>query len=110
MNIHTILVPTDFSEYSDKAFSWALDMAEKWEAKLELLHVVPTPNYPPMMIADGGFNPADYESSLIADAESLLGLGQAVWICGGAECSRCLALQQKVLGASFSPLFAKRRK
>lgn len=69
MNIHTILVPSDFSEYSDKAFGWALEMAEKWGAKVELLHVVPTPNYPPMMIADGGFNPADYESSLREDAE-----------------------------------------
>lgn len=69
MNIHTILVPSDFSEYSDKAFSWALEMAEKWGAKLTLLHIVPTPSYPPMMIADGGFNPADYESSLKADAE-----------------------------------------
>lgn len=69
MNIHTILVPTDFSEYSDKAFAWALEMAEKWGAKLELLHIVPTPSYPPMMIADGGFNPADYESSLMADAD-----------------------------------------
>jgi nucleotide-binding universal stress UspA family protein len=69
MNIHTILVPTDFSEYSDKAFSWALEMAEKWDAKLTLLHIVPTPNYPPMMIADGGFNPVDFESSLVADAE-----------------------------------------
>lgn len=69
MNINTILVPTDFSEYSDKAFAWALEMAEKWGAKLELLHIVPTPNYPPMMIADGGFNPADFEGSLRADAE-----------------------------------------
>lgn len=69
MNIDSILVPTDFSEYSDRAFAWALEMAEKWRATLELLHVVPTPTYPPMMIGESGFNPADYESSLRDDAQ-----------------------------------------
>ena len=29
MDIHTILVPIDFSEYSDRAFAWALEMAER---------------------------------------------------------------------------------
>ena len=69
MTIDSILVPTDFSEYSDRAFAWALEMADKWQATLELLHVVPTPTYPPMMIGESGFNAADYESSLKDDAE-----------------------------------------
>jgi nucleotide-binding universal stress UspA family protein len=35
-----ILVPTDFSEYSDRAFSQALDIAKEYYAKLYLLHVL----------------------------------------------------------------------
>jgi nucleotide-binding universal stress UspA family protein len=35
-----ILVPTDFSEYSDKALRQALDIALQYKAKVFLLHVV----------------------------------------------------------------------
>ncbi|OPY78231.1 MAG: hypothetical protein A4E65_02385 [Syntrophorhabdus sp. PtaU1.Bin153] len=35
-----ILVPTDFSEYSDKALEQALDIAKQYKAKVFLLHVV----------------------------------------------------------------------
>ncbi len=35
-----ILVPTDFSEHSDKALKQALDIAKQNKAKLHLLHVV----------------------------------------------------------------------
>ncbi len=35
-----ILVPTDFSEYSDKAFRQALDIAKQYNAKVFLLHVI----------------------------------------------------------------------
>lgn len=35
-----ILVPTDFSEYSDKALQEAIDIAQKFNAKITLLHVV----------------------------------------------------------------------
>jgi universal stress protein A len=35
-----ILVPTDFSEHSDKALREALDIAEKFNAKIFLLHVI----------------------------------------------------------------------
>lgn len=36
----TILVPTDFSEYSDKALQEAIDIARKFNAKIYLLHVI----------------------------------------------------------------------
>lgn len=36
----TILVPTDFSEFSDKAVLQAVDIAEQNNAKVYLLHVV----------------------------------------------------------------------
>ena len=35
-----ILVPTDFSEYSDKALKQALDIATEYKAKVYVLHVV----------------------------------------------------------------------
>jgi nucleotide-binding universal stress UspA family protein len=35
-----ILVPTDFSEYSDKALKQALDIAKQYDAKVFLLHVI----------------------------------------------------------------------
>ncbi len=35
-----ILVPTDFSEYSDKALEQALDIAKQYRAKVFLLHVI----------------------------------------------------------------------
>jgi nucleotide-binding universal stress UspA family protein len=36
----SILVPTDFSEYSDRAIKQAVDIAEQNNAKIYLLHVV----------------------------------------------------------------------
>jgi nucleotide-binding universal stress UspA family protein len=35
-----ILVPTDFSEHSDRAFRQALDIAKDYNAKVFLLHVI----------------------------------------------------------------------
>lgn len=35
-----ILVPTDFSEYSNKALSQAIDIAKQYNAKVFLIHVI----------------------------------------------------------------------
>ena len=35
-----ILVPTDFSEFSDKALKQALDIARQYKAKVYILHVI----------------------------------------------------------------------
>lgn len=35
-----ILVPTDFSQYSDKALTQALDIAKEYNAKVYVLHVI----------------------------------------------------------------------
>jgi nucleotide-binding universal stress UspA family protein len=35
-----ILVPTDFSKYSDKALSQAFDIAQRYKAKVYVLHIV----------------------------------------------------------------------
>ena len=68
MNIRGILVPVDFSECSEKAFSWALEMAEKWKATVTVLHVVPTPPYSPVVMGSY-FDPSAFESNLLAEAE-----------------------------------------
>ena len=69
MDIRRILVPFDFSEHSEKAFTWALAMAQQWRARLLLLHVVPQPTYPPMLMGTY-FNVAEFEASLKEDAET----------------------------------------
>lgn len=68
MNIQKILVPVDFSEHSEKACVWAVGMAEKWRARILLLHVVPRPTYPPVLMGSY-FNAADFEAGLRAEAE-----------------------------------------
>ena len=35
-----ILVPTDFSEYSDKALQQAIDIAKQFKSKIYLLHII----------------------------------------------------------------------
>jgi nucleotide-binding universal stress UspA family protein len=49
-----ILVPTDFSEYSDRALKQALDIAKHYNAKVFLLHVVH---------GEGYFSTADFAIS-----------------------------------------------
>ena len=39
-NVDNIIVPTDFSDYSDLAFKRAIDLAEACQAKIYLTHVV----------------------------------------------------------------------
>lgn len=40
MQIRKILVPYDFSQHSEHALDWAIALAEKWQARLELVHAV----------------------------------------------------------------------
>src|SRR5262245_54405519 len=41
--IHTILHPTDFSQYARQAFEFAAALARDYNAKLMIVHVHPTP-------------------------------------------------------------------
>jgi len=45
MNIRHILAPTDFSEHSTRAVTYASELAQKVNAKLSLLHVIEVPVY-----------------------------------------------------------------
>ncbi len=40
MPIQKILVPYDFSPHSEHALDWAIELAERYQASLELLHVI----------------------------------------------------------------------
>lgn len=56
MQLKKILVPYDFSDHSKEALDWALELAEKWQARVELMHVVhilpPVVDIPNDMYAD----------------------------------------------------------
>ena len=70
MQLRTILVPTDFSEFSHQALTWALEMAAHWkEARVVLLHVLPPWN-DPVRLKEAGVSLADFEASLRTDAEA----------------------------------------
>jgi nucleotide-binding universal stress UspA family protein len=43
INLNTILVPSDFSECSDQALRYGLELARRFDARLHLLHVVQDP-------------------------------------------------------------------
>jgi nucleotide-binding universal stress UspA family protein len=43
INLNTILVPSDFSECSDEALRYGLELARRFDARLHLLHVVQDP-------------------------------------------------------------------
>jgi nucleotide-binding universal stress UspA family protein len=45
MNVRHILAPTDFSEHSKQAVTYAFELAQKLHAKLSLLHVIEVPVY-----------------------------------------------------------------
>ncbi len=46
MEIRHILAPTDFSEFSKQALDYAFALAQKFGAKLSLLHVIEPQAYP----------------------------------------------------------------
>ena len=68
-----ILVPTDYSEYSDKALQQALDIAKHYNAKVFLFHVIPKEVNP--CVADvclGDDVVRDIESQMITRAQEEL--------------------------------------
>lgn len=73
MEIGHILVPYDFSEYSQRAFAWAVHLARQWQGSIDLLHVVPLLTSTSPLLASGEFNLRNIQESLQADAEASLG-------------------------------------
>lgn len=52
--LRTILVPTDFSQHAEGALDFALDLARRFGAELQLLHVY---DYPTYLLPEGGLMP-----------------------------------------------------
>ena len=104
MEIKTILVPTDFSDFAEHAYNWALGLAADCKAKIVLFYAAPTMSH--LAFPESVYYPdlARIERELIADAEKRVGefaekkgtrpvqvetrvtVGEAVWeICRMAE-------------------------
>jgi nucleotide-binding universal stress UspA family protein len=64
MEFRRILAPTDFSEYSKKAVVSALALAQKFGAKLTILHVIEPPPYP-----IDGYVPPSLSTTFLEDLE-----------------------------------------
>jgi nucleotide-binding universal stress UspA family protein len=72
MQVKTIVVPCDFSEYAERAYAWAVGLAEKWGAKVILLHAA-------QLFTSLGYPESVYlldlkkmEDEILADAEKRL--------------------------------------
>jgi nucleotide-binding universal stress UspA family protein len=79
MEIHHILAPTDFSDHSKKALDYASGLAEKFGAKLSLLHVVEIPPYPVE-----GYAPPSLAAQFLEDLERQASEDLARWLPEGA--------------------------
>jgi nucleotide-binding universal stress UspA family protein len=67
--IRRILFPTDFSEYADHAWSYALTFAQEFDAEVHLLHVVA----PPPRLAEAyavNFDPEKMIKALAGEANT----------------------------------------
>jgi len=72
MQIKTILVPCDFSEHSEQAFQWAVGLAERWSARIVLVHAAQPFShlaYPESVYL---IDLAKMEAEILADAEKRL--------------------------------------
>ena len=69
-DIHTLLSPVDFSDASDHALDYAIDLAFKLGARVHIIHVWQPPTY---ALADGIFiPPGDYLSNYMLDLQEQL--------------------------------------
>ena len=64
MQFRHIMAPTDFSEYSKQAVTSALELAQKFGAKLTILHVIELPPYPVE-----GYAPPSVTATFLEDLE-----------------------------------------
>jgi nucleotide-binding universal stress UspA family protein len=70
--IQRILVPTDFSQPADAALIYAKELAEKFGARLQLLHVVALPTFYPMGAEATAFPMAELLTETETAAQSTL--------------------------------------
>jgi universal stress protein A len=71
MSIKKIVCCTDFSENAEEAFEAALEMAEKYGAKLNMVHVLP-PVVNPMLVDTEWVLPVESRKSMVLEVEQRL--------------------------------------
>ena len=71
MEFKKILITTDFSDYSFYAIPYAVELAEKFKARLTLMHVI-EPIITPADFAWGGYNVTELENKTREYAEENL--------------------------------------
>ena len=71
MSIQTITCCVDFSEHAETAFERALELAEKFDAKLYVIHVLP-PVFNPILPDADWILPQEPKKSLIIKVEEKL--------------------------------------
>lgn len=77
IQLKRILVPTDFSEYSDKAVLYGCELAAKFGAELHVLHSV---ELVPITYGEGAYFTPETQSELTKDAAFRLGqIPDAEW-------------------------------
>lgn len=69
INMNRILVPTDFSEHSEKAVRYGAELASKFGAELHLLHIV---EIQPILYAEGAAFPFETTKEVIEHATAEL--------------------------------------
>jgi universal stress protein A len=72
MQVKTILLPSDFSDYAEYAFTWALEMAEKWGAKVVVMNAAPVFSHLAYPESVYMVDLAKMEAEIIADAQKKL--------------------------------------
>jgi nucleotide-binding universal stress UspA family protein len=73
LTISRILVPVDFSAYSERALDYAIALAARLDASLHLLHVVEDPMVTGALVPEGVMTDfAELRAELMADAEQRL--------------------------------------
>ncbi len=69
ITLKNILVPTDFSEHSEKAVRYGAELAAKFGAELHLVHAIEAT---PIMYGEGAYFPPETEAELEAAATKQL--------------------------------------
>lgn len=65
ITLKKILVPTDFSDHSDKAIQYGAELASKFGAELHLVHAIEAT---PIMYGEGAYFPPETEAEIEAAA------------------------------------------
>ncbi|MGE0821883.1 MAG: universal stress protein [Candidatus Binatia bacterium] len=99
MNIGSILVPFDFSEFSEKALTWAIQMAKQLHGRITILHVIPAFDSSSPVFSTGAFPIAELQDNLQAEAED-----KAKALVAGTESAPISIHTQVVIGDPFQEI------